>query len=203
MSAVGVILAAGSSSRMGVLKPRLPIGRTTLLGHVLSAALESRLEHVVVVLGRDAEGCLSDVRSIADGRVTFVVNEEYQTGQSSSLRAALCVVEPTATYMMVLLADEFGVDPATIDRVLDRRLASNADVVRAVHGRGRKRVPGHPVAFHRRMFGELARLRGDQGARELLAQAATEVEEVYSNRDVPHDVDTTSDYDRVLIGAGP
>jgi molybdenum cofactor cytidylyltransferase len=53
---------------------------------------------------------------------------------------------------------------------------------------------GHPFAFARPVFPELARLHGDKGVWKLLDQAGDEVVEVRVPGDVPPDVDTWEDY---------
>ena len=57
---------------------------------------------------------------------------------------------------------------------------------------------GHPIAFARSMFGELAQLHGDKGVWRLLDQHAAEVAEVAVAGPVPRDVDTPADYEAVI-----
>lgn len=83
----GIVLAAGSSSRMnGLLKAMLPINGKPMLRCVVESALKSSLDRVVVVLGNAFE-TISRVFPITGAEVVF--NPEFLTGQSSSLRAGL------------------------------------------------------------------------------------------------------------------
>ena len=61
---------------------------------------------------------------------------------------------------------------------------------------------GHPIAFARSTFAELAALHGDKGVWKLLDRRAAEVAEVAVQGPVPLDVDTWEDYERVLALAG-
>ncbi|MDW5596587.1 NTP transferase domain-containing protein, partial [Conexibacter stalactiti] len=51
--------------------------------------------------------------------------------------------------------------------------------------------PGHPVLLRRQLFAAVAELRGDSGARELLATVA--VEPIPCDGPPPRDVDTPAD----------
>ncbi len=62
---------------------------------------------------------------------------------------------------------------------------------------------GHPFAFGRSVFGELATLHGDKGVWKLLDRAGSSVVDVPVPGSVPLDVDTWEDYERVLpAGSG-
>ena len=57
---------------------------------------------------------------------------------------------------------------------------------------------GHPIAFARGVFGELADLHGDKGVWRLLDRRSDEVAEVPIPGPIPLDVDTPEDYRAVL-----
>jgi len=83
---VGVVLGAGSSTRLGRPKQTLPLGGTTLLGWSVREADASRLDRVVVVLGGAADEAEA---SLIVRRATTVRNDSYGTGCASSLLAGL------------------------------------------------------------------------------------------------------------------
>src|SRR4029077_14573723 len=86
----GLVLAAGGSSRLGRPKQLLPYGDTTLLGHVLSTARSCHFDQLVCVVG----GAADEIRATVDlAGVDVVVNHEFGTGCSSSIAAALSVVD--------------------------------------------------------------------------------------------------------------
>jgi len=92
----GVVLAAGASTRMGRPKQLLPVGDRCLLRRVIDAALASRLDEVIVVLGHRADEIGSALALDAVGRARVVVNSEHADGQSTSLRCGLRAADERA-----------------------------------------------------------------------------------------------------------
>ncbi|MGI0149194.1 MAG: nucleotidyltransferase family protein, partial [Thermoplasmata archaeon] len=72
-----IVLAAGTSSRMGEPKPLLPVAGRSLLEHVLSTVRGSQVEDIVVVLGHAADRVRGQLSM--DG-VRAGVNEAYAEG---------------------------------------------------------------------------------------------------------------------------
>lgn len=189
----GIILAAGSSTRMGRPKQLLPLQERPLLQHVLDAAVASCLDEIIVVLGHRAAEVCTAIKCPA--RVRLVVNTEYAEGQSTSLRAGLRAASPHAAAAAVLLGDQPRVTAPLIDAVAAAFLTSTACVVRPVYSASSdRRVPGHPVFLARRVWQEVDELRGDQGARALLAAHPEWLLEVPVEGDPPGDIDTWEDY---------
>ena len=92
MRVSGLVLAAGGSRRLGVPKQLLGYCGTTLLGASLAAARRCLFDQLVVALGASAE----EIRATVDlTGLDVVVNDEHATGCSSSVRAALPVVDDT------------------------------------------------------------------------------------------------------------
>ena len=94
-----------------------------------------------------------------------------------------------------MLGDQLGVGVVHVEALLDGRGA--APLAACAYSDGR----GHPLAFARSMFGELAGLRGDKGVWKLMDAHADELAEVPIDGAVPLDVDTWDDYRRVLLAA--
>src|SRR3954447_11931487 len=108
----GLVLAAGGSSRLGEPKQLLPYRGTTLLGSVLDTARACRFDQLVVALG----GAADDVRGGVDlSCADVVVNEGYGQGCSSSIAAALRVLHAHVETLVLMLGDQPGVEPATVD----------------------------------------------------------------------------------------
>ena len=188
----GLVLAAGGSSRLGRPKQLLPYRGTTLLDWVISTARGCAFDQLLVAVGGAAE----DVRGAVDLRgADVVVNELYGTGCSSSIAAALGALDPDCDVLVLLLGDQPGVDPDTVRALLAGRGDAPLAVCRYDDGRG------HPFAFARPLFGELARLHGDKAVWKLLDRRTQDVVEVPVGGPVPLDVDTWDDYDAVLAAA--
>src|SRR3972149_1942405 len=83
MTVAPLLLAGGESPRMGVPKPLLEWGGSTLIEYQLAQLKGPPLDRVVVVLGHRADDVLPYVRSAS---AQAVVNELYAEGRASSLR---------------------------------------------------------------------------------------------------------------------
>jgi molybdenum cofactor cytidylyltransferase len=187
----GLVLAAGGSSRLGRPKQTLPYDGTTLLGHVLDSARACGFDQLVVALG----GASDEVRAAVDLRDAAVVeNEAYGEGCSSSIAAALPALDPRCDVLVLMLGDQPGVGPTAVRTLLARRGGAPIAVARYDDGRG------HPFAFRRSVFGELADLHGDKAVWKLIERRPEDVAEVRVPGQVPKDVDTWADYEEVLGG---
>jgi molybdenum cofactor cytidylyltransferase len=181
----GLVLGAGGSKRLGRPKQLLPYNGGTLLGHVVGVARECWFDQLVVALG----GAAQDVRASVDlAGAEVVVNDAYGAGCSSSIAAALGAVDSRCDVMVLMLGDQPGVTPDTVATLLEGRGGAPLAICRYDDGRG------HPIAFARTVFAELAGLHGDKGVWRLLDERAREVKEVPVAGRIPRDVDTPEDY---------
>jgi molybdenum cofactor cytidylyltransferase len=185
----GLVLAAGGSRRLGQPKQLLPYGGRTLLDHVLDTARACPLHERICALGGSAPEVLRRVD--LDG-FAVVQNDAYGSGCSSSIAAALGAVSERAEVLVLLLGDQPGVTPRTVEALLAGRDGAALAVCRYDDGRG------HPFAFARPAFGALAQLHGDKAVWKLLDRAGPAVVEVAVAGPVPRDVDTWEDYAAVL-----
>ncbi len=185
----GLVLGAGGSRRLGQPKQLLPFGAGTLLGHVAGVARACAFDQTIVALG----GAADEVRARVDlAGAEVVVNDAYGAGCSSSIAAALGVVDPACDVLVLLLGDQPGVTVETVAALLAGRGDAPLAVCRYDDGRG------HPIAFGREVFGALAELHGDKGVWRLLDERAADVAEVRVAGPIPLDVDTPEDYRAVL-----
>ena len=185
----GLVLGAGGSSRLGRPKQLLPYGDGTLLGHVVGVARACPFDQRIVAIG----GATEEVRATVDlGGADVVVNDGYGAGCSSSIAAALAVVDPRCDVLVLMLGDQPGVTAVTVAALLAGRGDAPLAVCRYDDGRG------HPIALGRSVFRELAGLHGDTGVWRLLDERAGDVREVAVAGRIPLDVDTPEDYRAVL-----
>lgn len=188
---MAVVLAGGTSSRLGRPKQLLDLGGRPVLQHIVDAAREAGLDEIVVVLGHRAEEVAAALRLPPGART--VVNPGYAGGQSTSLLAGLEAAGPEIGAALVLLGDQPRVRPEAIRAVAEEYRRTGGPVAQASY-RG---LRGHPVLLDRRVWGELAALEGDVGARGLLARHPGWVVPVEVGGDPPEDLDTWEDYGRL------
>jgi molybdenum cofactor cytidylyltransferase len=163
---LGVVLAAGGSTRMGRPKQLAELDGRPLLAHVLAAVGSAPVDRVVVALG----GAASEVLERVDlGRAEPLVVEGWAAGMGHVLASTLAQADDDWGAVVVLLGDQPLVPGGAVARVVDAWRAGAGPVVTATYG-GR---PGHPKLFDRDLLPDLLRLTGDTGARDLVLVAAT------------------------------
>lgn len=185
-----IILAAGRSSRMGEHKLLLPLGARPLLAWSVSAACASRARPIILTLGRAAAEVSAQ---LPEGPYTTLINPRFEEGMGTSLALAVTWLPPDVLGVVVTLGDQPFMSAHAIDAVLAAARAHPDLIAMGVHGARR----GHPVYLPRRLFGELAALSGDEGARTLIAREPDRITLVpLADERAFLDVDTPEDYER-------
>ncbi len=187
----GVILAAGSASRMGQTKQLLPFKNNTLLGQVVQNARESSLHEIIVVLGHSAD----EIEKAIDLSGTKVVrNTAYSKGQSTSLIKGLEKVSSVCDAAIFLLGDQPLVTAAIINRLINEFKISTAPIV-IPYCNGKR---GNPVIIARSLFHRLKSLSGDTGPRVLFDEFKKSILKVsIPDKAILIDVDTKDDYKKL------
>lgn len=183
----GLLLAAGSARRMrGADKLLEPVEGAPVLRRAAEALLEGGAAEVVAVL---RPGDAARAAALAGLPVRIVENAEAAEGMAASIRAGLRGAAPEADAVILALGDMPEVGAEHVRRLIAAYAPeAGRAIVRAVDEDGR---PGHPVLFGRRFFESLARLTGDEGAREVLrAHAEFAAEAPTPGRGARLDLDT-------------
>jgi CTP:molybdopterin cytidylyltransferase MocA len=191
----GLILAAGESRRMGFPKALLEYRGETFLDRLMGL-FAARCSPVIVVLGAAAE----QIRAQVARSATFVMNPDYQDGQTSSMQCGLRAVPPEAEGVLFTLVDHPAVAPETVDALLGDPGPAGAPLVRVPRCSGRR---GHPIWFSRRLIPEFLELSSRTGAARDVVRAHAE-ETVYLDLDdlgIVADIDSPEAY-RALLEAG-
>lgn len=188
MFVTGLVLAAGTSRRLGQPKQLLAYRGSTLLDATLSAARACQFDQLLVALGA-ASG---QVRSSVDlGTIEVIDNPDHLTGCSSSISAALSAVDDRADGLVLLLGDQPGISPSAVARL-------TADATSPMALCRYDNSLGHPMWFRRDTFAKLGQLHGDKAVWKLLHSGLYDVREVPVEGPVPFDVDTWQDYEALL-----
>ena len=189
MPIAGVLLAAGRAERFGSAKLQIALREGPdaglAIGVVACRHLAAAVDDLIAVVrvGDDALAA-----AFASERARVVVARRADEGMGVSLAEGVAAA-PEASGYVVALADMPWIEASTISRVV-QALAQGAGIVAPVY-RGER---GHPVGFASRYRAELLALRGDEGARAILAahRSALTLIEV-EDRGVVRDVDTPDD----------
>lgn len=192
MRTAALVLAAGTSSRLGRPKPLLPWGGMTLLEAVLAGVGEWPVDEVWVVLGAEADRVLAEVDL---GEAGVVVNEQYEEGMASSLRVGLdaLIRRSHADHVFIVMGDQPRIDPAIPARLLE---VATTEPAPAIVPRYRY-TRSNPVLVERSLWERLMSLEGDRGAKGLFEAHPEWVHEVWFDRLPPRDVDTQLDYEEL------
>ncbi|HEX7975339.1 MAG TPA: selenium cofactor biosynthesis protein YqeC [Anaerolineales bacterium] len=188
--AVGVLLAAGGSQRLGRPKQLLEWRGEPFVRHAARAALAAGLNPVVVVTGAYA----AEVhKALAGLPLLFAHNPIWEAGQSSSLAAGLRQLPAETGAAIFLLSDQPQVPPTLLRSLVDLHAHTLAPVVAPQAG-GRR---ANPVLFDRLTFPDLLALQGDTGGRALFSRYPV-TWLPWHDSDLLLDVDTEADYQRLL-----
>jgi molybdenum cofactor cytidylyltransferase len=195
MTVAALVLAAGSSSRLGTPKQLLPIEGRPLVRHVVEAATASSCDAVAVVLGAHAPRIES---AIGAADVVFLPNARWIEGMASSIRAGVAWADAGGfDAVMVLVSDQLRITTAHLDAL-----------VRAHGEDGRPTasrycdVLGVPAIFPRSHFGALMALVGDRSARDVLRDAGDGVAAV-DWHDGTYEVDVPHSLTRLRLASPP
>ena len=162
-----------------------------MLGWVVDQVEQaSGLDEVIVVLGRAADEICQRVNF---GTAQVVENLMFGEGCSSSYRAGLAAIDSHSVAIMIILGDQPGITPETIDALADEWRRTEAPIALCSYG-GRK---GHPMVFAQPLFDQLATLHGDKAAWKLVDAYAGRVHEVALNVPFPDDINTIEDFERL------
>lgn len=188
-----IILAAGSSSRMGKPKQLLAFEGTTLLSRVVSLACQSGDNPVVVVLGANADVIK---KNLTVSRAEVVVNEGWEEGMASSLRKGLAAMNekhPEVDGVLILVGDQPYLNNQYIKQLLEAQIKSGLPIAACSYSG----IIGTPVLFHKSIFLELMALQGDVGAKRIIQNRKQDVVTVLFDKGIV-DIDTPDDYDKLL-----
>jgi molybdenum cofactor cytidylyltransferase len=166
-----VVLAAGSSSRMGQSKQLLNIKGKFLLSIAMEAAVTSNAAKTIVVLGANEE---SHRKIISNFDVDAVFNPTWEKGMGNSLKVginSLLIRTPSLDGVVIMVCDQPMITSDHINKIIEAYTRSVKPII-ASHYAG---TAGVPVLFSKTYFEKLLDLKDDQGAKAIIQKNPKDV----------------------------
>lgn len=189
MSETGiVILAAGSSSRLGKPKQLLPLSNKVLVAHIADEALQAGLKTAVVTGSYGSEVA----QALAGKEVMIVQNECWEKGMGASISvgvAAILAEHGDLRNIITAVCDQPFVSAELFQTLKRKKRKGGKGIVACSYDD----TLGTPVLFDAVYFNELQGLKGKEGAKKLLKEYADDVFP-YSFEGGSFDIDTEEDY---------
>lgn len=185
-----IVLAAGSSSRMGSAKQNLLFRGQTLLQTAIKTASASDNAAVAVVLGANAEIISS---TLTGESVTVFVNKNWETGMGTSISFGLkelLKLQPELTSVLFMLTDQPLTEAGVINLLIEK--AAPGKIIASSYNN----TSGPPILFDKVFFTELLAMQGNEGAKKILQKHPEAVIEVPFPSGA-FDIDTPEDYKRL------
>jgi len=185
-----IILAAGSSSRLGTAKQNLVYKDETLLQRAIKAAQGTGCYPIIVVLGANIGVIIPTVESLP---ATIIYNDDWQQGMSSSIRLGISELQKNPakiSSVILMLCDQPFVNTGLLNQLI--LSATKNSIVVCAYNSG----IGPPVFFDGYYFPELLLLQGNDGAKEVILKYEDHITTIpfpFGNIDI----DTTDDFERL------
>jgi molybdenum cofactor cytidylyltransferase len=186
----GIVLAAGTSSRLGRNKLLMELGGESVLRRTVRNAIDGGLVPVLVVLGFEANRARDALAGLACEPVD---NPDYALGINSSLQAGLAAVPPEAVAAVVLLGDMPLVTSSMIAAVVEAYRRSEAPLVISQYGG----VHAPPTLYDRSLFGEFQEREGEGAGKRMVERHRHEALSIAFPPDALVDLDEPDDYRRL------
>ncbi len=184
-----LILAAGTSSRLGRPKQLLNIEGESLIERVIKESLKTDCQKIAVVLGAHFEKIKKEINNLP---VNILMNENWQDGMSSSLQSGIRFLtknSPSPDAVIILLCDQPFVNTALLKKIIHAFQESGKGIIAS---RYNSKAAGVPVLFSKKYFDIILQQEGQAGAKKLLRQYPEDVAYVEFLEGV-FDIDTEED----------
>lgn len=187
-----IVLAAGSSRRMGTQKLLLPFGRGTVIEHIVDQLIESSVKDIRIVTGHKGLQ-IADV--LSDRDISMVTNPDHGSGMLSSVRCGLSGLPENCHAVMVLLGDQPSITSDLINQLIHAFEKTNKGIAVPLYNCKR----GHPLLFPISYIPEIMKSFNNVGLRGLLVAHPDDIFELrVSSPSVISDMDLPEDYLREI-----
>jgi molybdenum cofactor cytidylyltransferase len=186
----GILLAAGTSSRMGSNKLLLELDGESVLRGAARRGLSGGLSPLTVVLGHEPDAARREIEGLP---CRWALNPLYEQGVNTSLKHGVRALPPKARAAMVLLADMPFVSPEMIAAMIARYRASAAPLVISDY----EGVNAPPMLYDRSLFPELLTMTGEGCGRQVVKRHRAEADVLTWPAAALADLDVPEDYRRL------
>ncbi|UCD63610.1 MAG: nucleotidyltransferase family protein [Candidatus Zixiibacteriota bacterium] len=194
MHITGIILAAGTSSRMGsVNKLLLEYRGHTIVEETLAQLSSADVDSILIVTGHDRARVEKALAAGLTPKMQLVHNPGYALGRAASIKRAIEHVCNRTDAALFMVADKPGVSTDLINRAVARFRREQPVILYVETPDGR----GHPIVFAKALFGELLSLEGDRVGDDMVAKHANSCVSLKDDT-AQIDIDNETDY-RILL----
>lgn len=189
-----MILAAGSSSRMGQPKQLLPWKDSFLLDHAISIAESIQPSKTVVVLGANYERINSKIQH---RKVVVFRNLKWEEGLGSSIACGINFIQNSVDPVdgvLIILPDQPLINENYLKLMIGQFRKNEKQIIASLYETDKL---GVPALFDRCYFEELIQLSGDKGAKKVISDNIEKVSALKTNHLIV-DIDTEEDYKRLF-----
>lgn len=188
-----IILAAGSSSRLGRPKQLLLYNNKSLLKHTIEQACNARLHPVIVITGANAEQVLL---TLHDKEIVIVYNKFWQEGMASGIVAGIKEMLPLNNNLenvIISVCDQ----PFITAQLFYEMISRNEETLKGIVACSYAGTIGTPVLFNRKYIKQLQSLKGSDGAKGLIKTYKEDLATVlFPQGNI--DIDTEEDYKKLI-----
>ncbi len=195
VSIAGVVLAAGSSTRMGRNKLLLALDGEPMVRRTVRATLQAGLEPVVVVLGHEPDHVREAISGLG---CRTVLNPDHAQGVRLSVQVGIREVSTEARAAVVTLADMPFVTAAMIHALVDRYCEGTSLLVSSQYGE----VNAPPTLYDRSLFTEMLAMTGEGCGKQVVRRHLQEAAIVNWPAASLVDIDLPEEYERIRAQLG-
>jgi molybdenum cofactor cytidylyltransferase len=190
---VVLLLAAGSSSRLGSSKQLLNLNGETLIARTIKTSLASDANKTIVVLGADAK---SHQKAVNQFPVDVIINVNWMAGIGNSIKTGLRYLMNTtddAVAVIIIVCDQPMLSSELINTLIRKYQETGKTIIASHYGES----DGVPALFEQSHFIDLLALPDERGAKTIIQTFSQHLERVEFPQG-QFDIDTQEDYERFL-----
>jgi len=187
-----IILTAGLSSRTkGSNKLLLNYKGKKIIKHSVKSILDSKINHTVVVLGKNKTKIKKEIPKRKN--ISFVYNAKYKQGMASSILAGMESLPKQTKSFFISLADMPEIKSTHYNKMISMSNKNSKLPIVPFY----QSQQANPVLFPIDFKNKLATLKGDRGAKKILAKSKIK-KIIFNSNAFIKDLDTLEDFNKKL-----